>query len=56
MDTVKIAAHSIKGSAAVFGAMELSKAAEELEFAVKVGEGKGPAKSSLSQNNTIQET
>ena len=35
----KIAAHSIKGSAAVFGATELSEAAKVLEHAVKVRAG-----------------
>ena len=39
----KIAAHSIKGSAAVFGATELSEAAKVLEHAVKVRAGAGNA-------------
>ena len=39
LEQTKVAAHSIKGSAAVFGATELSEAAKELEYALKVRRG-----------------
>ncbi|QDZ17498.1 signal transduction histidine kinase [Chloropicon primus] len=38
LEETKIAAHSIKGSAAVFGATDLSEAAKVLEHALKNGE------------------
>ena len=41
LEETKIAAHSIKGSAAVFGATELSESAKALEHAVKNGETEG---------------
>ena len=42
LEETKIAAHSIKGSAAVFGATDLSEAAKVLEHAVKVSEDNPP--------------
>ena len=42
LEETKIAAHSIKGSAAVFGATDLSEAAKVLEHAVKVSEHNPP--------------
>lgn len=35
-EAIKTAAHGLKGSAAIFGAEELSEAAKQLEYAIKV--------------------
>mmetsp|Transcript_27504 Transcript_27504/g.58278 ORF Transcript_27504/g.58278 Transcript_27504/m.58278 type:complete len:106 (+) Transcript_27504:306-623(+) len=37
LEQAKVAAHSMKGSAAVFGATQLSEAAKVLEYALKEG-------------------
>ncbi|WZN61177.1 signal transduction histidine kinase [Chloropicon roscoffensis] len=53
LEETKIAAHSIKGSAAVFGATDLSEAAKVLEHAVKNGET--DAKEMTKMADTIEE-